>query len=259
VAPAAAAALAYAALAGLTPEPAVPPAAAAVAAGALIAVLPRAGWLLACAAIPLLLALGPVQRPGAALLVALPALASPLLLRRDGRAWALPAAAPALGLLGLAGAYPALAGRAPAWSARLALGALGAWWLVLAEPLVERTLVFGPAPGTPDRPSFDGAPGITAGDVIAPAASSGALLLAAIWAAAALVLPWLVRGRSLASDVVSATAWAAGTAAATVALGGWLGDRVADGTPRGAVAGAVLAGAVAVVLAHVRRPPSATG
>jgi hypothetical protein len=130
---------------------------------------------------------------------------------------------------------------------------------VLAEPLVERTLVFGPAPGTPDRPSFDGAPGITAGDVIAPAASSGALLLAAIWAGAALVLPWLVRGRSLASDVVAATAWAAGTAAATVALGGWLGDRVADGTPRGAVAGAVVAGALAVALAHARRPPPATG
>jgi hypothetical protein len=259
VAPAAAAALVYAALAGLTPEPAVPPALAAAVTAALIAVFPRAGWLLAAVATPLLLALSPVQRPGAAVLVALLALASPLLLRRDGRAWALPAAAPALGLIGLAGAYPALAGRAPRWSARLALGALGAWWLVLAEPLVERTLVFGVAPGTPGRPSFDGAPGITAGDVIAPAASSGALVLALIWAGAALVLPWLVRGRSLTSDAVAATAWAAGTAAATVALGEWLGDRVADSTPRGAVAGAVLAGALALALTHVRRTPPATG
>ena len=109
-----------------------------------------------------------------------------------------PRVAPALGLLGLAGAYPALAGRAPRWSTRAALGALGAWWLVLAEPLLERALVFGPAPGTPARPSFDGAPGIAAGDVIAKACSSGALLLALVWGAAALVAPWLVRGRSLA-------------------------------------------------------------
>jgi hypothetical protein len=236
----------------------VPPAAAGAVTAALVTVLPRAGWLLAAAATPLLLALGPVQRPGAAVLVAVLAFAPPLLLRADGRAWGLPAAAPALGLVGLAGAFPALAGQAPRWPARLALGALGAWWLVLAEPLLERTLLFGAASATPDRASFDGAPGITAGDVIAPAASSGALLLAAIWAAAALVLPWLVRGRSLAADAVAATTWAAGTAAATVALGEWLGDRVADPTPRGAVAGALLAGAAALALTHVRRAPPAT-
>jgi hypothetical protein len=259
VAPAATAALVYAALAGLTPDPAVPPAAAAAAAAALVAVLPRLGWLATAVAVPLLLALSPAQRPGAAVLVAVLALASPLLLRADGRAWALPAAAPGLGLIGLAGAFPALAGQGPRWSARLALGALGAWWLVLAEPLLGRTLVFGPAPGTPERAGFDGAPGITAGDVIAPAVSSGALLLAALWAAAALVLPWIVRGRALAADVVAATAWAAGTAAATVALGEWLGDRVADAVPRGAVIGAVLAGVLAVALTHIRRPPPATG
>ena len=149
VAPAAAGVLVYAALAGLTPEPAVPAALAAAVTAAMIVVLPRAGWLVAAVGVPLLLTLGPVQRPGAALLVAALALASPLLLRADGRAWALPAAAPALGLIGLAGAYPALAGRAPRWTARLALGALGAWWLVLAEPLLERTLVLGVAPGTP--------------------------------------------------------------------------------------------------------------
>jgi hypothetical protein len=94
--------------------------------------------------------------------------------------------------------------------------------------------------------------------VIAPAASSGALLLALIWAGAALVLPWLVRGRALTADVVAAAAWAAGTAAATIALGEWLGDRVADDVPRGAVAGAVLAGVLAVGLTHIRRAPPAT-
>jgi eukaryotic-like serine/threonine-protein kinase len=127
---------------------------------------------------------------------------------------------------------------------------------VLAEPLFEQALIFGPADGTPARASFDGAPGITAGDVIAKACSSGALILALIWAAAALVLPWLVRGRSLQSDIVRATAWAAGLAAGTAALGESLGERVGQPEPRGLVAGAVVAAVVALVAArpfHVKR------
>jgi eukaryotic-like serine/threonine-protein kinase len=256
VAPAAAAALVWAALAGLTPEPAVQPALAAAATVAFVAVLPRVGWVLAATVTIVLLALGPAPRPGAALLLACMAVAPPLLLRNDGRAWSLPAAAPALGLLGLAGAYPALAGRAPRSSARAALGALGAWWLVLAEPILERALVFGPAPGTPARASFDGAPGITAGDVIAKASSSGALLLALVWAAAALVLPWVVRGRSLPTDVVRGTAWAAGLAATTAALGESLGERIGQAAPHGLVPGAVAAAGLALVLAHARRSPA---
>ena len=127
---------------------------------------------------------------------------------------------------------------------------------MLAEPLVERALVFGAAPGTPARPRFDGAPGITAGDVIAPAASSGALVLALVWGGAAVVLPWLVRGRSLSADVVAASAWAAGVAATTIALGEWLGDRVAQPEPRGLVTGALLACAAAVALAQLGRAPA---
>src|SRR5829696_1068904 len=248
VAPAAAGALVWAALAGLTPEPAVQPPLAAAVALALVAVLPRAGWLMAASATAVALAFADAPRPGAAVLVAALAAGPPLLLRADGRAWSLPAAAPALGLLGLAGAYPALAGRAPRWSARAALGALGAWWVVLAEPLLERTLVFGPAAGTPVRASFDGAPGIAAGEVIAKACSSGALLLGLIWGAAALILPWLVRGRSLPADVVAATTWAAGLAAATAALGEVLGDRVGQPAPHGLVPGAIVAGGVALLL-----------
>ena len=252
VAPAATAALAYAALAGLTPEPAAAPVAVAAGAAAATAVFPRAGWLATALAVAGLLTFSPEPRPGAALLVLALALAPALLLRRDGRAWALPAAAPLLGVVGLAGAYPALAGRAPGWAARAALGALGAWWVVLAEPLLERALVLGPAPGTPARPAFDGAAGITAGDVIAPAMSSGALLLAVIWAAAALVLPWLVRGRSLPVDAVAATAWAAGTAAAVAGLA----ERLELPPPHGLVAGAVAAGAVALVRRRAEPPYS---
>ncbi|MET0817692.1 MAG: hypothetical protein ABWZ67_09060, partial [Solirubrobacteraceae bacterium] len=135
---------------------------------------------------------------------------------------------------------------------RVVLGALGAWWIVLAEPLLERALVLGPAPGTASRDSFDGAVGITAGDVIAPAMSSGALLLAVLWGAAALVLPWLVRGRSLSVDGVTATAWAAGTAAVTAALA----ERLELPSPHGLVAGAVAAGAAALALRRAEPPYS---
>ena len=87
--------------------------------------------------------------------------------------------------------------------------------------------------------------------------TSGALGLAVIWAVAAVVLPWLVHGRSLAADAVGGAAWAAGVCAATVALGEWLGRRVAEPEPRGAVVGAVVAAALAVLLAHARPPGAA--
>ena len=128
---------------------------------------------------------------------------------------------------------------------------------MLAEPLLGRALVFGAAPGTPERPRFDGAPGLTAGDVIAPAAGSGALRLALVWGAAALVLPWLVRGRSARSTSSRRPPGPRASAAATIALGEWLGDRVGQAAPHGLVAGAVVAGAAAVALAHLRRPPLA--
>jgi hypothetical protein len=122
--------------------------------------------------------------------------------------------------------------------------------------LFERVLLFGPAAGTPGRAHYDGALSVAAGDVVGRVLTSGALLLAVIWAAGAVALPWLVRGRSLAADAVAATVWSAGMLTATVALGGWLGRRVAESHPRGAVVGALLAAGLAVVLAHAR-PPAA--
>ena len=199
----------WAALAGLTPEPAV-------AAARRAPPRPRssrccrarAGWPRPRRR-PCCSRSARRPRPGAALLVAaLARPAPPLLLRADGRAWSLPAAAPALGLLGLAGAYPALAGRAPRWTARArARRARRLVARAAREPLLgARRSLFGAAAGTPPRAGFDGAPGITAGDVIAARVQ---LRRARSWrrsgACAALVLPWLVRGRSLAADVVAAT------------------------------------------------------
>ena len=215
-----------------TGEAVVSPLTGALVAAVLVAVFPRAGWLVAAAASIAALA---DPWPSAAALVALAVVVCPLLLRRRGLTWSLPAVAPALGLAGLAGAYPALAGRVAGPFARAALGAAGLWWLLLAEPLSGRVLAFGTSPDT-------------AGDVLRELTGSGVLLLAPLWAVAALVLPWLASGRSLAADLVLAAAWAAGLAAATAAIA----ERAGLPEPRGLVAGAVLAGALAVIGARAR-------
>jgi eukaryotic-like serine/threonine-protein kinase len=129
---------------------------------------------------------------------------------------------------------------------RAALGAVGAWWLVLAEVLGARTLHLGPPEGAPAGDSVQGALSI-AGDAVGDVVASGLPLLAVLWALAAAVAPWVIRGRSLALDVVAASAWAAGLASATGALATWLG--LAE--PRGLVAGAVVAGVAAVAGARM--------
>jgi hypothetical protein len=179
-----------------------------------VALLPRAGWLASAAACVALLA-GPW--PAAAALAGAAAAIPPLLLQRSGLGWSLPAAAPALGLIGVAGAYPALAGLARAAWTRAALGATGLWWLLLVEG--------------------DG----SARRVIEQAVTSGALLLAPVWAAAALVLPWLVRP-PLRAALAGAAAWAAGLAAATAAVA----EQAGLPEPRNLFVGAVAAGTLAV-------------
>jgi hypothetical protein len=118
---------------------------------------------------------------------------------------------------------------------RAALGAAGMWWLLLAEPVLNRNLLIGTT-------------ATSAGDAFESLATSGALLLIPVWSIAALVAPWLVRGRSLAVDVVGATTWAAGLAAAT----GAIAERAGLPEPRGLVAGAILAGLFAVIGARAR-------
>jgi eukaryotic-like serine/threonine-protein kinase len=196
-------------------------------------VLSRIGWAAAAVATVVLLA---PDRPGTAVIVVAAAL-SAALVRGTGRAWALPAAAPLLGFAGLATAYPALAGRARAAWQRAALGAVGALWLLLAEALLDRRLQFAAErlPRTDARAAFD--------DVISPLFSSGLILVAAVWALAALVLPWLVRGRYGGADLVAATVWATALGSGTAAVAEWAGA----GQPRGVVAGAIAAGVLALL------------
>ncbi len=221
--------------------------------------VPRAVWLgcvLAAAAWQVASA-----RPGVALLL-LTAAAPPLLLMgsRPGLGWLAGAIAPLLGLVGLAGVYPALAGQAARWSERAMLGALGYVWLILAEPLLAgaRTgarLWLGPPAGMPARAVWEGSLDSAAAHVVGPALTTGLLFGAILWAAGAVVLPWIVRGSSAALDTVAAIVWSAALIAATPYFDAGLSS--AGGTlaqPRGAVLGAVLAAAVAIAASALRGP-----
>jgi eukaryotic-like serine/threonine-protein kinase len=245
---AAASALAAAALTWLGPEPPLQALAGAGIAALAVLVLPRLGWLLVAAALLGWLA---AAASGVALLLALAVAPVPALLPRHGSAWSLPALAPLLGVAGLAGAWPALAGQAARWPARAALGALGGWWLALAEALTAGHLLTGPASGVLPRDAWEGSALRAVRDAVWPLLSAGALALAVLWALAAMLLPVLVRGRSAALDLVGAAAWAATLATATQALAeGLLLD-----PPRGLVPGAVLAGAAAVAARAARARP----
>jgi hypothetical protein len=214
--------------------------------------LPRALWIALAAAI-VIWQVGS-GRPGAALLV-LAALAPLLALpRRAGPAWMAAALAPAFGLVRLAGAFPALAGQASRWRTRAALGALGYWWLTLCEPLISRRLWLGAPPGTPARAVWEGSISSAATHVVGPMLSPGVLLGASLWAVAAVSLPWLVRGRSAALDVVAATMWSAAIVTAAPLLDSGSAAHAANASPRGAVLGAIFGGVLAVAARALRGP-----
>jgi hypothetical protein len=92
-------------------------------------------------------------------------------------------------------------------------------------------------------------------DALAPLLSGPALAPALVWAAFALLLPLLVRGRWLALDLFGAGLWACGLIAAHVALGDLLATTTALDSARGAVAGSV--GAAVLVLSVAQMAPPA--
>ena len=198
--------------------------------------LPRLGWLVgALAASVWQIAAG---RPGIAS-VALCAVAPlVLLVRRPGPGWLAAALAPVLGLLGLAAAFPALAGQADRWRTRALLGALGYWWLRLAGPLLES-----PSNAATTR-------------WLAPLPSLGLLLGLALWGVAAVLLPWVVRGHSALLDTTAAVFWATALAAATLSAGPLLHRdlSISQASPRDVVLGAALGGLLAVAARALRGP-----
>jgi ABC-type proline/glycine betaine transport system permease subunit len=75
-----------------------------------------------------------------------------------------------------------------------------------------------------------------------------------VWAAFAVALPLVVRGRWLALDLVGAGVWVIALIVAQVALGDALAADVALDQARGAVAGALLAAVVALSVSQVVAP-----
>jgi eukaryotic-like serine/threonine-protein kinase len=223
--------------------------------------LPRTVWIACAAALTGWQAFA--GRAGLALLI-LAALAPLLVLpgerrsSRLGAGWLAAVLAPVLGLAGLAGAYPAIAGQASRWRERAALGALGYWWLVLAEPLLDRSsgarLWLGQPAGTPPRVLWEGSLSATATHVLTPLFVLGVLLGALLWGVGAAALPWLVRGRSAALDVLAVTVWSAALAAGAPQLDAGLNAHAMHPDPRGVVLGAVLGGVIAVAARALRGP-----
>jgi hypothetical protein len=245
-------------LTALAPAP-VPPAAAGLAAAAAVLLLPRLGW----AALGIALAVLAVSEhlPGAAGVIAIAFLLPPVLSPAAPKTWPLSAGGPGLGLIGLAGAWPAVAGRAGTPWRRATLGAIGWVWLLLASAIAGKALYLPLVPGTPPPHVWTSSLSVTVDHLLRPEISAGVLAPALVWAAAAAVVPWLVRGSSLLLDVVRVVIWAAVVVSATgAAIAAVHGSGVgAAGT---ALLGAVACAAVALapsLLGTWRAAPRADG
>jgi eukaryotic-like serine/threonine-protein kinase len=196
---------------------------------------------------------GALGMPGVSLLVL--AAGAPLLVpRRWGLGWLLAGWAPALGMLGLAGAYPALAGQGSHWRERAGMAALGFWWMTLAEPLLGTRLWEGPPTGLPARAVWEGSLRLTATHVIASSVTVGLLIGMLVWAGAAAILPWIVRGRSAALDVAAALTWTVALLWTVPLLERGAIAHTTHPSPRGALLGAVLGCMLAVCARALRGP-----
>ncbi len=228
------------ALTALAPAP-VPPAAAGLLAGAAVLLLPRLGWwglIIALAAVAVSRSL-----PGAAGVITIALLLPIVLSPMAASIWPLSAGAPALGLIGLAGAWPAVAGRAGTPWRRAALGAIGWVWLLLASAIAGKALYLPLVPGVAPPHAWMRSLSVTVEHLLRPEISAGVLAPALVWALAAVTLPWLVRGGSLVLDVARVVVWATVLVSATgVAVAAWHGSATG---PSGLAAPTALLGALA--------------
>lgn len=227
---------------------ALAPAAAAVIAALAVAVLPRLGWLaLAVIAVAVLVAEG---RPGAALTVLAAGLVPVLLLPRSPMSWPLSAAAPALGVLSLAGCWPAIAARAANPWRRAALAITGWVWLTVASAVADTDLYARRPPAAPPASVWTPSVQQTVHHVLAPLLTTGMVASALVWGAGAVLLPLLAQRRPFPVAVVLVIVWSAIVVAAVATFLGVNHSRGA-GMPATAVLGAVAGAIVALAPAAV--------
>jgi hypothetical protein len=226
---------------------ALAPAGAAVIAAVVVAALPRLGWAaLTFAAVVALVAQG---RPGGALIVLVAALVPVGLMARSPSSWPLPAGAPALGVFGLAGCWPAIAARATSTWRRAALAFSGWIWLAIASSLADANL-YARRPATLPASVWMTSLPKTVDHVLAPVFSTQMLIAGAIWAAAAAVLPTLTERLSLPVAVVAVTVWSA-TLVSAIATVLAVNHSRGAGMPATAVLGAVIGAVIALAPAAV--------
>jgi eukaryotic-like serine/threonine-protein kinase len=204
----------------------------ACAAGALVATLPRLGWLIALATLSGSLVLH--SSPGAALLLAIGGLIPALLSPRDGPAWSIPALASALAVVspGLTTVWPALAGFAGTARRRVVLGATGWLWVALYRQSQGLSTVTTLHDATQE--------------VLRPLLSIGTPATCAVWAVAALALPFTRSRRSPELEYIRTAVWAIALAVLTVATVS-LGSAAPRLSLGDALLGACLGGLVAIV------------
>ena len=181
-----------------------------------VALLPGAGWLGLTVVGAAALAIQ--GQAGAAVLLAVGALLPVALLPTRPARWPLAAAAPALGAISLAGAWPALAARASSAWQRAVLGAVGWVWLALGTVLSGKPLYAGLPDAVPPVGAWSVSPSAAVHEVLGPLFSSGALTPALVWAAAAVALPAVLYQRDLMLRAGLAALWAAALLGSTVLL-----------------------------------------
>jgi serine/threonine protein kinase len=220
----------------------------------LVLTLPRLGWL---ASGSILVAVAAARHhPGGALVLLLAILLPIVLIPWRATSWPLGVAAPLLGVVGLAGAWPALAGRASGFGwRRAALGAIGYVYVNVASLVLGTDLYIRRPPGTPAPDLWTASLSVTLHDVLLPLVTSGVLIGAVVWGIAAAALPWLLRGRSLAVCCVITAVWSAMLVSATETVVGAVHRGHGLGNPNRAVLGAVVGAMIALapaLYAHVR-------
>ena len=223
----------------------------ALAAAAVVFALPRLGWAFALVAAGGWVAISAGGVAGLALVAGAGLVPAIALLPRAGPLWSLPVLAPALGLVGLAPAFVAVAALTAGRPLRRAgLAAAGFVSLCAAELVSGSPLLLGVPDGIPAPAAWDGSPARATVEALWPMAASGRLAGALTWALLAAVLPLLVRGRSAVLDVAGAALWAGALTAVHGAMTPIGATGFEPAALQAALPGAAL-GAMAAVLARV--------
>jgi hypothetical protein len=236
--------LAVAALEFPDRTPPVAPLLAGTAVAIAVMLLPRLAWIATAVAAVVWFVLPETGLNGAALMLAACAVVTVVLLPRAGLLWSVPVLAPLLGAIGLAPLYVVVAGFATTAWRRAGLAASGFLWLAVAEIATGHTFLFGAPDGVTHHNEWERSFHAAADHALSPLVTTPALLPAAAWIALAVVLPLVVRGRSLTLDLLGVIVWTAGLLAAHQAIGRVLDHQDARGLAAGALLAAVAAVAV---------------